>query len=315
MLRMMVRILAVLAVLACTVFLIPSSVPFAGAENAIFDYEPVELAASSVEPLEMGEIAPYAPINSSFLAKNSGYLDDTISVRIETVRAYDTTVFLTYVQIADPTQLRTAPAQANTFTPEKYRTKKIVNADIIAKRCKAVLAINGDYFIDRKEGCIVRNGVRLRSADFGVFDCLIIDSYGDFHILKTPTEAEFEAFEGEVMHSFSFGPGLVIDGEAQKDYNAGTMGGTTKKAQRQVICQIGPLSYLIVTTHGPEQNGSKGMSLNQLQAFLMDLGVQQAYNLDGGSSTWLVLNNTKVNHKSKRGIADIIYFATAQGAK
>ena len=43
----------------------------------------------------------------------------------------------------------------------------------------------------------------------------------------------------------------------------------------------------------------------------MDLGVKQAYNLDGGSSTWLVLNNDKINHKSKRGIADIIYFATA----
>ena len=75
------------------------------------------------------------------------------------------------------------------------------------------------------------------------------------------------------------------------------------------------LSYLIVTTHGPEQSGSEGMSLKQLQAFLMELGVQQAYNLDGGSSTWLVLNNDKINHKSKRGIADIIYFATAQEGK
>ena len=56
MLRILVRVLAVLAVLACTIFLIPSSIPFAGAENAIFDYEPVVLAASSVEPLEMGEI-------------------------------------------------------------------------------------------------------------------------------------------------------------------------------------------------------------------------------------------------------------------
>lgn len=315
MLRIALRVLAVLAVFAFTVFLIPSSVPFAGAEEAIPEYEPVKLAATSVEPLEMGEIAPYAPLKSGFLKNKGGYLDDTISVQIKTTRAYDTKVFLTYVQIADPTQLRTAPAQANTFNPDKYRSKKIVNADIIAKRCKAVLAINGDYFIDRKEGCIVRNGVRLRSADFGVFDCLIIDTNGDFHILKTPTEAEFDAFEGEVMHSFSFGPGLVIDGEAQTDYNAGTMGGTSKKAQRQVICQMDKLSYLIVTTHGPEQSGSEGMSLKQLQAFLMELGVQQAYNLDGGSSTWLVLNNDKINHKSKRGIADIIYFATAQEGK
>ena len=315
MLRIALRIFAVLIVLTCTVFLLPSSVPFAGAEESIPAYEPVVLAAETVEPLELGEIAPYEPIESAYLPDDSGYLDDTISVRIQTMRAYDTKVFLTYVQIADATQLRTAPASANTFTPEKYRSKKIVNADIIAKRCKAVLAINGDYFIDRKEGCIVRNGVQLRSTDFGVFDCLIIDSEGDFHILKTPTQEEFEAFDGEILHSFCFGPGLIIDGEMQTDYNAGTMGGTSKKAQRQVICQLGHLSYLIVSTHGPEQNGSKGLSLKQLQELLADLGVEQAYSLDGGSSTWLVLDDKKINHKSKRGIADIIYFATAQEAQ
>ena len=67
MLRIALRVLAVLAVFAFTVFLIPSSVPFAGAEEAIPEYEPVELAATSVEPLEMGEIAPYAPLKSGFL--------------------------------------------------------------------------------------------------------------------------------------------------------------------------------------------------------------------------------------------------------
>ena len=272
------------------------------------------LSATEVEPLELGESAPYAPISGCYLPDNGGYLDDTISVRIVTTRAYDTKIFLTYVQIADPTQLRTAPAQANAFTPEKYRTKKQVNADLIAKRVKAVLAINGDYFIDRKEGVIIRNGVRLRSTDFGVFDCLIIDDQGDFHILKTPTEAEFEAYADSlsgILHSFSFGPGLVIDGEIQSDYNAGTMGGVNKKAQRQVLCQLDTLSYLIVTTHGPEQSGSVGLTFRQLEELLGALEVKQAYNLDGGSSTWLVLDNKKINHKSKRGICDIIYFATA----
>ena len=57
MLRIALRVLAVLAVFAFTVFLIPSSVPFAGAEEAIPEYEPVELAATSVEPLEMGAIS------------------------------------------------------------------------------------------------------------------------------------------------------------------------------------------------------------------------------------------------------------------
>ena len=301
--------------LACTALLVPSSVPLAGAETETIPVvEPVTLNATEVQPLPFGEVAPYAPIPSAFLENDAGYLDDTISVRIETMRAYDTKIFLTYIQIADASQFRTAAAKAGAFDQGKV-SKSPVNGDIIAKRARAVLAINGDYFGDRKEGTIVRNGVEIRSADFGVFDALLIDFDGDFHILKTPTKEEFASVVdsvGGTMHSFSFGPGLVIDGEVQTDYNAGTMGGTKKKAQRQVLCQMGPLSYLIVTTHGPEQSGSQGLTLVQLTELLGQLGVQQAYNLDGGSSTWLVLNDKKINHKSKRGIQDIIYFATAQ---
>ena len=177
-----------------------------------------------------------------------------------------------------------------------------------------MLAIDGDYFVDRKEGCIIRNFVLQREADFGAYDALLIDARGDMHILKTPSRKEFEAAAdtwGPIMHSFAFGPGLIIDGEVQEGYCAETMGGTKKRAQRQVLCQTGPLSYLCVTCHGPEQKGSKGLTLPELGEFLSELGVQQAYNLDGGSSTWLVLNGEKINTRSKRPIADILYFATA----
>ena len=315
--RPLIRILAVLAVLACTVFLVSDSVPLAGAESLEFpEFTTPALNTANVEPLEMCEIAPYAPNSASYLEGNAGYLDDTISVEIKTMEAYNTKVFLTSITIADPTQLRTAPAKASSFDNGKT-SKTTANADIIAKRARAVLAINGDYFADRKEGVIVRNGNMIRSADFSVFDALIIDTDGDFHILKTPTEQEFQDYVSEkgitVMHSFSFGPGLIINGERQTEYNAGTMGGNNKRAQRQAICQTGPLSYLCVTTHGPEQKPSKGMTLVEFGDFLEQLGVQNAYNLDGGSSTWLVLNNQKINHKSKRGVMDIIYFATASG--
>ncbi len=316
--RFLIRVIAVLAVLACTVFLVPDSVPNAGAEALSMFSDPV-LTEESVEPLPMGEIAPYAPIQNCFLPDAGGYLDSTLSIEIQTTEAYKTKIFLTYIKIADPTQLRTAPAVLGSFDTGKVR-KGDLNADKIAERVHAVLAINGDYFSDRKEGVIFRNGVQIRSTDFSVFDALIIDSEGNFHILKTPTEQAFLDYVSEndltVMHSFSFGPGLIIDGVRQKDYNAGTMGGNNKAAQRQAICQVGPLTYLVVTSHGPEQKPSKGMTLLEFGDFLESLGVQQAYNLDGGSSTWLVLNNDslrdkKINHRSKRKIVDIIYFATA----
>ena len=80
-----------------------------------------------------------------------------------------------------------------------------------------------------------------------------------------------------------------------------------------VLCQMEPLSYMILTAEGPEQKNSEGLTLEMTADILERMGVQQAYNLDGGSSTWLVLNGHKVNAPSKkRGIADIVYFVTAQ---
>ena len=45
------------------------------------------------------------------------------------------------------------------------------------------------------------------------------------------------------------------------------------------------------------------------------LGAKQAFNLDGGSSTWLVLNDERINTmntKNFRIVQDILYFATAE---
>ena len=71
------------------------------------------------------------------------------------MRAYNTTIQLTWVQAADASQLRTA-----SYKP--YPAKSYARAAVIAKREKAVVAINGDYFVHRKEGYIVRNGQVLR---------------------------------------------------------------------------------------------------------------------------------------------------------
>ena len=45
------------------------------------------------------------------------------------------------------------------------------------------------------------------------------------------------------------------------------------------------------------------------------MGVQTAYNLDGGDSTLLYFNGTRLNEfgsKTQRKLMDIIYFASAE---
>ena len=80
-----------------------------------------------------------------------------------------------------------------------------------------------------------------------------------------------------------------------------------------VLAQLGPLSYLCVATEGPENTGSVGLTLDEIAAFMDGLDCQIAYNLDGGSSSTMVLNNEKINALSTgkiRSIGDIVYFAT-----
>ena len=86
-----------------------------------------------------------------------------------------------------------------------------------------------------------------------------------------------------------------------------------KPTQRMVIGQDGPLSYLCVATEGPENPGSVGLTLAQTAELMQSLGCQTAYNLDGGSSSTMVLGNEKINAHSShkvRAICDILYFAT-----
>ncbi len=299
--RKMLYVLILVLLAGLTAWLVSS--PVALAEWPA--YAPVTLDHAEVEPLPMDQKPPYAGAESAYLENGSGYLDPTLSVRIEKMHEYDTDIYITWVQIADPTQLRT---ELN----KPYPSKTVAYAEQIARRVKAVLAINGDYFIDRKEGWIVRNGKVLRTYYYKGFDALLIDREGNFHIVREPDEEKLSAYDGQILHAFSFGPGLIIDGVRQSEFTAKTMS-PAKRTQRMVLCQMEPLSYMILTAEGPEQKNSEGLTLEMTADILERMGVQQAYNLDGGSSTWLVLNGHKVNAPSKkRGIADIVYFVTAQ---
>ena len=217
----------------------------------------------------------------------------------------------TWVQIADPSQLRAQFCQPYPSESAKYATD-------LAKRERAVLTLNGDYCTGIKAGLVIRNGREFRRVEPGKYDQLIIDLQGDFHILRGPRLSEFDAYEGNILHSFVFGPALIIDGVlvdigTQSDYVPNM--NFKVKAQRQIICQMDTLSYLIITTEGPEQSRDGGFSLYDMAQLAFDCGAQQAYTLDGGSSTWLVLGRERIsnsNGKQLRPITDIIYFVTAE---
>lgn len=259
--------------------------------------------------------AGFGPDEACYTSEMS-YEDPTISVSIETTRYCDTPMFIARVKIADPSQLRTMMAG-------NYGSQRTALATTLAERGGAVLAINGDYYSYIGTGLITRQGHTYRKRPDSDFDVLMIDVNGDFHVAKKIDEDTLEAAYsamggsveegGTIVQAFTFGPALVENGvRAHEEYQRAD-GGARKKAQRMVIAQDGPLSYVIVCCEGPDNRNSEGLTLEEMGQFMLSMGVETAYNLDGGGSTTMVFRGGKINAlttSKNRSVSDIVYFCS-----
>ena len=255
-------------------------------------------------------VSPNLPDPACYLPDDAGYHDDSIDVRVETFRRNDTTVMAVYVKLSDVSQFRTELAA-------RYPSKQARLVATMTKRVNAVMGINGDYFVYHDQGIVYRNGRRLRFEPVKGRDTLVVDEAGDLHILPHTTKEiwdDYIAAGGTVLHSFCFGPGLVIDGEVLSDLSSVHVdNGKGKDTQRIAIGQLGHLEYLILATEGPENKGSVGFDLLEMAQLCKDMGLENAYNLDGGSSSTVSLDNRKINSLSSgkiREVGDCIWFAT-----
>jgi len=262
-------------------------------------------ALAEFEPLPIDQSAAPKAKEENYLPEFGGYEDESLKVSIETTRAYDTTITVARVKIVHPSQIRTAMS-------DKYGSTRYALPRIITKRTNSVFAVNGDFFNYHMKGYLVRQGKVYRENPKPEMDMLIIDEKGDFHVIIDPTMEKITAFEGEMINTFTFGPALVMDGKLVEDNYQDEIG-YDKKTQRMVMAQDGPLSYVFVATEGPENKGSKGLTIPELMEFVGGLNLQTAYNLDGGSSSAMMLGNEKINSLSSgkvRPLCDILYFAT-----
>jgi exopolysaccharide biosynthesis protein len=79
---------------------------------------------------------------------------------------------------------------------------------------------------------------------------------------------------------------------------------------RTAVAKLKDGKFLMVTIDGRQPGYSVGMNLNELAAFLLELGAQDAMNLDGGGSTTMFLDGRVVNKPSdkegERSVGDAI---------
>ncbi len=247
----------------------------------------------------------------------NGYEDETIRVKMEDREEDGVIWHLAFIEIASPTQLRTATA-----APGKLTSTKTVHVSDMAKYNNAVLALNGDNFVDKPEKTTFeyRMGEKIRNKGNRTKDVLIIDENGDFHFVladKNHSKDEHTALVREsaekwkMVQAFTFGPALVQDGEVltiSEDYGYNPGG----KEPRTAIGQTGTLSYVCAIAEG--RGESAGVTQQQLAEFMASIGCRQAFNLDGGNSAEMVFGETIYKGMpggAERSLSDIIYFATA----
>lgn len=264
---------------------------------------PLGAASAAVLPLDLSP-APAAP-ESGYLSDHE-YQDETLHVWIEDLQRDDSIYHVAHVEVADASQLRTAlsgsPGEEVKAEPSN-----------MARASNAVIAINGDSYLYRSRGYVVRQGVILRKSTTVDLDLLLIDTAGDFHALRKPTRASIrEALAAtDVAQCFAFGPVLVMDGQVQTVYN--TYGFSPQdRSPRTAIGQVGPLSYVFVVVDG-RLDSSRGVTHKQLAAVMGELGCTAAYNLDGGGSSTLVFHGKVFNSLSEgaeRENSDILYAGT-----
>ncbi len=317
-----VRFLLVILMLLSLLVLVPS-----GSKAEILTL-PLEERADIPKPLESGY--------QQFVNPETGrtewtYEDPSISVHITTGvrelldeekgKIVPTTYYVATVKIANASQIRT------TFATNFYAQDGKVNATNIAKRQKAVLAINGDFYSNPRRadiGYVCRQGIvyRVFSTLFingenqrCHFDVLVIDENGDFHIEQNAEREDLLHLPYTPINGFTFGPALIINGEKVQEF-FNTDYGPNAYARRMCIAQTGPLEYMCVCCDGKE-DGCKGLTITELTDLVYELGegrIQTAYNLDGGGSTHMIFHEKLLNTPGANGarqIDDMIYFGSA----
>ena len=248
------------------------------------------------------------PDHSAFV--DWSYEDPTIRVTCTSGREDECDWWMADIVISDASQLRTVAAYSFLDTNPDNR----LDPTEMARDVKAVLAINGDWFNYTGIGYIVRQGQTFVDVLHGDRDVMVIDEDGDMHGFPLAARGSLTGTVNgkKIINAFFFGPILVQDGQVP-GYVTGNGMEENSGRQRMALCQVGPLHYMAICCAGPAR-GNYGMTLTQFARFVQRQGVQFAYNLDGGDSTYLIFNYQKINslyNYSARKLADIIYFASA----
>lgn len=243
------------------------------------------------------------------------YFDDTI-LAITWKQKVDNTAFtFAEVKLLHPSQFR------RHLSGEEFGSGTLSLTSEMSRSVNAVLGCSADYYSYRRRGLTIVDG-QVKKYVPGLPDTCYIDQEGNLILERDQAFADMAAVqayadENNIQFSLSFGPILVKNGEniCPSGYDLGEV---KDRYSRAALCQMDQLHYLYIAA-GMEGSANTLMTMRTFSKHVAETGCLQAYALDGGQTTTIVLDNEVINHVnygSERKISDIIYFATAipQGA-
>ena len=229
---------------------------------------------------------------------------DDYSITVTKYQEYDTAIYVADITVSSAEIIKTALAD------DTYGKNITAYTSTVASENQAVLAINGDYYGAQESGYVIRNGVAYRETSDGE-DILVLYADGSMKVLDSDDVTVQELLDQGVWQAWSFGPGLLSDGEVTVGENT-EVSRAMNSNPRTAIGQIDDNHYVFVVSDG-RTDESKGLSLYELAEFMESLGCRTAYNLDGGGSSTMYFNGSVINNPTtngrirERAVSDIVY--------
>lgn len=215
----------------------------------------------------------------------------TVSENTRSLSGGEATYYMADIYVADMTAFQTVLAQNTYGTGFRQSILDMANGS------GALLAINGDYYGNSRQGVVIRNGVAYRAAST---DCDVCVVYQD-GTMRTMNGASFdldEAVAQGAWQAWTFGPALLsADGEAIDAFSSTNR--LISRNPRTALGYLAPGHFCFVVVDG--RGESDGVTLPELSQLMQSLGCSVAYNLDGGNSSEMVFADERVNAPSGGG--------------
>jgi exopolysaccharide biosynthesis protein len=191
------------------------------------------------------------------------------------------------------------PSKVKLIHSKVFNSANNVGLEQVLSMCKRYdgsVCINGGGFLDAGTatydiplGYLIENG-KVIWSDSAEKRNLIGFTYSNKLLLTNATGEE--AIAKGMRDALEFGPFLIVNGKALKYSNSDSAGGYSRAA-RVAVAQRKDGVVLFLVTEGTHTGGP---NLGELIELLQKYGAYNAANLDGGTSSTLIINNKLINN-------------------